>query len=99
MSLAAIVTLLAVALVVAALALYLITVIAHLKHVHFTLGTIIAGLWSIANQTQPLDQIVGEINRDLSQVRQQLEGVVASVAASRAAPAPAAPQRQQRRRR
>jgi uncharacterized protein YoxC len=77
MELAAIVTLIGVALTVLALAVYLITVAAILKHVNFTLGTIVAGLRSIANQTEPLDVVVSEINKDLADVRAALEGLVA----------------------
>ncbi|HVM36707.1 MAG TPA: hypothetical protein VM784_15385 [Actinomycetota bacterium] len=77
MELAAIVTLIGVALTVIALAVYLVTVAAILKHVNFTLGTIVAGLRSIANQTEPLDVVVSEINKDLADVRGALEGLVA----------------------
>lgn len=77
MELVAIVTLIGVALTVVVLAVYLVTVAAILKHVNFTLGTVIAGLWSIANQSEPLEQVMGEINRDLDGVRSALDGLVA----------------------
>lgn len=82
MELAAVVTLIGVALTVVALAVYLITVAAILKHVNFTLGTIVAGLRSIANQTEPLGVVVGEINQDLADVRGALEGLVAQAGQS-----------------
>lgn len=77
MPLAAVVTLIGVTLTVLALALYLIRVAVILKHVNFTLGTIVAGLRSIANQTAPLDDVVGEINTDLADVRTALEALAA----------------------
>lgn len=70
---AGIVTLLGVALTVAALALYLIHVIVLLRKTSFALGTIIAGLRAIAFQARPLAQLVGEINRDLGDVQAVLE--------------------------
>ncbi len=77
MPLAAIATLIGVALTVAALAYYLIHVILLLRRTHFNLGTIIAGLRAIAHQTAPLDELVGDINRDLGQVQDLLEGLLA----------------------
>lgn len=76
MPLAGIVTLVGVALTVAALALYLISVIVHLRHTSFTLGTIIAGLRSIAHQTRPVGVIVNQINADLEAVKGVLEGAL-----------------------
>lgn len=73
---AAVVTLIGVALTVVVLALYLIRIAFILKHVNFTLGTIIAGLRAIANQTEPLAPVVGEIVRDLTDVQGALEGLV-----------------------
>ncbi|MGH2703935.1 MAG: hypothetical protein ACRDJ4_02215 [Actinomycetota bacterium] len=84
---AGVVTLIGVFITVVALALYLITIAAILKHVNFTLGTIIAGVRSIANQTQPLGGVIGEIVGDVSRVDQAVRGLVAR------AQAPAAPRR------
>ena len=61
MPLAAIVTILAVALIAGALAIYLTTIAIKLREVSFNLGTILIGVWSIANQCAPLREIVGEI--------------------------------------
>ena len=77
MPLVAVVTLIGVALTVLALAGYLIQVALILRHVNFTLGTIIAGVRSIANQTEPLGPIIDEINRDLADVRSSLDGLLA----------------------
>lgn len=78
MPLAGIVTLLCVALTVAALAFFLIHVIILLRTTSFALGTIVAGLRAIAYQTRPLAQLVGEINRDLGDVQSVLEGALGS---------------------
>lgn len=76
MPLAGIVTLVAVALTVAALALYLIHVIVLLRATSFTLGTIIAGLRAIAYQTAPLGPVLTEINEDLAETQAALEEVL-----------------------
>lgn len=73
---AGIVTLIAIGLTVAALAYYLIHVIILLRGTSFTLGTIIAGLRSIAYQARPLDEVVTEINQDLAEVQSALEGIL-----------------------
>lgn len=77
MQLATIVTLIGVALTVVALAVALIGVALMLRSVSFTLGTIIAALRAIAHQAQPLDGVLGQINRDLEASREALEGVLA----------------------
>lgn len=86
MTTAGAVTLIGVALTVLTLAAYLIRIAFILKHVNFTLGTIIAGLRSIANQTEPLNPIMGEINNDLAAVQAELERVV-NIAQQKAAQA------------
>ena len=86
MPVAAVVTLIGVALTVAALALYLIRVVFILRHVNFTLGTIIAAIHAIANQTQPLGAVMNDINTDLDNVRRSLEGVVADAKQAQAQP-------------
>ena len=69
---------------VAALAAYLIRISAILVHVNFTLGTVIAGVRAIASQVEPLGPVIGEINRDLGDVRGTLENVVARATRGRA---------------
>lgn len=65
MPIAGVVTLIAVGLVVAALAIYLIWVALLLRRVSFNLGTIVAGLWSIAFQAEPLGRRMNRINQSL----------------------------------
>lgn len=73
----AIVTLIGVALTVLVLAAYLLTVAWILYKVSFTLGTVVAGLRAIANQTEPLKPVIDEINADLAGVQGALEGLLA----------------------
>ncbi len=72
----AIVTIVGIVLTVAALAAYLIRVIFILKHVNFTLGTIIAGLNTIANQTELLRPLISRINGELSEAGANLESAL-----------------------
>ena len=76
MSAAAVVTLVLIALTVVALAAYLLHVIWLLHRTSFALGTIVAGLNAIAHQTRPVNDLVGEIETDLREVRGALEGVL-----------------------
>lgn len=76
MPVAGIVTLFGVALVVAALAVYLIWVAALLQRVSAMLTSIIDRLWGISATAEPLGGAIGEINRDLSATRQTLEQVL-----------------------
>jgi uncharacterized protein YoxC len=76
MPLAAVVTLIGTALTIVVLAAYLIRVALILKHVSFTLGTIVAGVRAIANQTEPLGQVVNDINQELDGLRAALEALV-----------------------
>lgn len=78
MPIAGIVTLIGVALTVAALALYLISVALMLRHVSFTLGTIIAGLWSIAHQTEPLRGVMDQVVNEVAQARSTLDELLAA---------------------
>lgn len=49
------------AILVAALAIYLITIVYILQDVSFTLGTVLIGVRAIVNQVQPVGQVVGQI--------------------------------------
>lgn len=71
-----IVTLFGVALIVAALAIYLIWVAALLQRVSSMLTTIIDRLWGISATAEPLGGTIGEINRDLAGTRQALDQVL-----------------------
>ncbi len=71
-----IVTFVAVGVLVAALALYLITIIALLRNIRRTAGLILFGVRAIAEQAGPVGEIVGEINADLTGVRNALQGLL-----------------------
>lgn len=73
---AGIVTLIGVALTVAALAGYLLHVIVLLRGTHFDLGTIVAGLRAIAHQTEPLGEVLTDITGDLVDVEQVFEDLL-----------------------
>jgi len=72
----AIVTIIGTVLTVAALAIYLITVAVILKRVNFQLGTVLAGLWSISNQTEQLGPVITAINRELTDANEALESAL-----------------------
>lgn len=76
MPLAGIITLVGVGLVVAALAIYLITVAALLTSVSSKLTAIIDRLWGITASAEPLNTTVSSINRDLQGARQALHSAV-----------------------
>ena len=75
---AAIVSLIIVAVLVLALAAYLIRVIQILDHVNDTLGKVTFGVRAIAHRTEPIAAVVGEINGDLGAVAGALEALVGS---------------------
>jgi uncharacterized membrane protein YfbV (UPF0208 family) len=77
MSAAAIVTLIGVAILAGALAVYLFVIATILKKVSFRLGTVLIGVRSIAHQTEPVNQVVGEIYEDLNAIDEALAGLVA----------------------
>lgn len=76
MSAAAIVTLIAVGLTVAALAAYLVHVILLLRHTHFTLGTIVAALRAISHQSRPIGEVLEDVNADLAEVHEALDSIL-----------------------
>lgn len=79
---AAVMTLVITAVVVLALAAYLIKVVIVLRHVNDTLGKITFGVRAIAHRTEPIGAIVGAINEDLHAVAGALDAAVASTAPS-----------------
>ncbi|MGI9051186.1 MAG: hypothetical protein ACR2HQ_00805 [Ilumatobacteraceae bacterium] len=81
MSIAAIVSLLLIAVLVAAVALYLIRVIVILRRVVDTLGKVTFGVRAIAHRTEPLGELLGDVNTNLSAVAGALEQLVADVSA------------------
>ncbi len=76
MSAAAIVSLVLVAVLVVALAAYLIWVVLILRHVVDTLGKVTFGVRAIAHRTEPVGPVVTEINTNLIAVAGALEGLV-----------------------
>jgi hypothetical protein len=76
MPVAGIVTLIAIALAVLAIAGYLLHVIWLLYRTSFALGTIVAGLRAIAYQTRSLGPVLGDVNADLAAVQEALEAVL-----------------------
>lgn len=76
MGLATIVTLIGVAIIVAALAFYLITITLALRHVSFTVGTVLIGVRSIAAQCEPLAPVVRDIVRDVQTIDDGLRGLL-----------------------
>ena len=77
MGAATVVTLLGVALIVAALALYLIIIAKTLNHVTFTLGTVLIGVKAIVAQTDPVPKYVGIILNDVVAIDQAAKQLLA----------------------
>lgn len=69
----AIVTLIGTALTVVVLAVYLIAVAGILRRVNAQLRTVVAGLWSIGDQTEQLGSTMTQINRNLDDARDALQ--------------------------
>lgn len=69
-------TLIIIGLVVVTLAVSLTTILLMLRRTLFTLGTINVGLRSIARRVEPLEPVLGEVNSDLTGVRNELVNVV-----------------------
>ncbi|MDQ3620268.1 MAG: hypothetical protein M3391_09100 [Actinomycetota bacterium] len=76
MNLLSLLTLIGFGLVLAAVAVYLVTIAWFLRKTLFTLGTVNVGLRAIAQRVEPLEPLVDEINTDLSGVRDQLAAVL-----------------------
>ncbi len=77
----AVVTLIGVFLIVVALVLYLSIIAASLSKTQFALGTVVIGVRAIANQTQPLEGVVGSIARDVSAIDEALKDLVEAATA------------------
>ena len=75
-------TLVGVFVIVAALAIYLITIAAILKHVSFTVGTVLIGVRAIANQTAPLGPVVRDILGDVRAIEDDLESLLSGTSAA-----------------
>lgn len=77
MGAATIVTLLGIAIIVAALALYLIVIARTLNHVSFTLGTVLIGVKAIVAQTDPVPKYVGIVLNDVVAIDQAAKQLLA----------------------
>lgn len=74
---AAIVSLVLVALLVVALAGYLISVVLLLRRIVDALGKITFGVRAIAHRAQPIGGLLDEVNADLDSVARTLDALVA----------------------
>jgi len=72
-----------IAVVVITLTTYLFRIIKQLQHVTFTLGTIIAGVAAIANQTQSVPPVVSNVNNNLAPVRAKADALAGRAGGSR----------------
>ncbi len=79
MSAAAVAALVVTAVLVVALAFYLLWVVVILRRLTDTLGKVCFGVASIAHRVQPVESLVGEINGDLTAVADALEALAADV--------------------
>ncbi len=73
---AAVVSLVLVAVLVLALAAYLVWVVLILRHVVDTLGKVTFGVRAIAHRTEPVGPVVADINANLTAVAGALDGLV-----------------------
>lgn len=76
----AVVSLVIVALIVAALAFYLTWVVLLLRSIHDTLGKVTFGVRAIAHRTAPLGALLSEVNGNLIPVADALEARVGTAA-------------------
>lgn len=72
---AAIATLVIAAIIIAVVAVALLRVILHLRHVHFTLGSVVVGVRAIAHQTRTVPEVIPSVNANLAPVRAWTETV------------------------
>ncbi len=80
--LATIGTLVGVFVIVAALAIYLITIAVILRHVSFTVGTVLIGVRAIANQCAPLGPVIRDILGDVRAIEDDLESLLGGTGAA-----------------
>lgn len=85
MSAAAVAALVVTGVLIAALAFYLLWVVVILRRLTDTLGKVVFGVASIAHRVEPVEQLVGEINGDLTGVADALEQLADDLDPSRAA--------------
>jgi len=78
-SAAAVAALVVTGVLVAALAFYLLWVVAILSRLTDTLGKVTFGVAAIAHRVEPVQRLVGEINGDLIGVAEALEALATDV--------------------
>lgn len=71
-----ILTIVGVAVVLAAVAAYLVAYLVLLREAMKTLGTVNAGVRAIGRRVEPLGPILAEVNGDLAAVRDRLAAIV-----------------------
>lgn len=76
MNVLAVLTIVGVALVLGAVAVYLIAYLVILRDAMRTLDTVNVGVRAIARRVEPLEPILGEIDDDLATVRDHLGAIV-----------------------
>jgi hypothetical protein len=69
------VTIVIAVLIIAVTAVGLLRVILHLRHVHFTLGSVLVGVRAVAHQTRTVPEVVSSVNANLAPVRAWTETV------------------------
>jgi hypothetical protein len=84
MSSAAIAAIVVTGVLVAALAFYLLWVVLILRRLTDTLGKVVFGVNAIAHRVDPVEQVVGEINGDLTAVADALDQLADDLDPSRA---------------
>lgn len=87
MSIAAIAALVVTGVLVVALAGYLLWVVLLLRRLTDTLGKVVFGVDAIAHRVEPVNELVGEINGDLTAVAGALEELAADLRSPRTAQA------------
>lgn len=78
MGIESILTFIGVGAIVVVLAIYLITVATLLRHVSFTVGTVLVGVRAIAQQVQPIGPVVHDIVREVQAIDQDLDALLNS---------------------
>jgi hypothetical protein len=79
MSAAAIAALVVAGVLIAALAFYLLWVLLVLHRLVDTLGKVTFGVGAIAHRLEPIGPVITDINTDLSQVAEAMEGLAAEL--------------------
>ncbi len=84
-------TLVVTAIIVAALAVYVLAIGLQLRRLSFTLGTILMGLRAIRMQTAPLGPVFEDLAQDVDALEGALEEMAGAAEAGQSAPAPPEP--------